>query len=487
LKGSNINRQSHITDYLELHARTIGDQPAIFFEEQQISWSELWENVQRLSYFFAEELGNHEQRVVGMLMTNSIDFVVIYLAILHAGHIAAPIDPVYKKLEIDAIVKQLNPAMIVVQRRYTDQISKHDQRLLDAANVIEKSDSSSGRLLRLAAKDQVASLTFTSGTSGQAKIVPNTHANHIWNIKTCSKVWDWMQKDSLLITLPLSHMHGLVMGLSGVIYHGNTMYLRQQSFNAEETLEELASGKISFFTHAPLAYMKMLQAVGDYDLTKLRLCISGSAPLPPSVWQAFKNRFGAEILETYGSTETGRIAANELEHRQLGSPGKILPGVDVKFSKDGEVLIKSGGVFPGYWKNNRATRAATTTDGYWRTGDIGELKNGYLFLKGKVQERIRRFGYTISPRDVEWALLENHNIKEALVVGQQQPTQPNDQLTYFIVGSISPAEVADYSKANLPFSWRPDKVFILKSLPRNRSGKPKLAELKQMAKEMTSA
>ena len=463
------------------HAGAKPDQPAVIFEGQQISWKELWCQVELASRFFAAELGHQEQRVVAVLMTNSIEFIAIYSAVLHSGHIVLPLDPAYKKLEIDAIIEQVKPAILVLQDRYKEKVGVHNIKIMTAREILEKTGLAESPLLRMPPAEQIASLTFTSGTSGKPKIVPNTHTNHIWNIKACSKVWDWTSNDSLLINLPLSHMHGLVIGLSGAIYHGNRLYLHQQSFNAKVVLEYLASGKISIFTHGPLGYMKILDEPGDYDISKVRLFISGSAPLPPKVWHQFKKRFGVDILETYGTSETGRIAANTVDDLKLGSPGRPLPGVDLKLNEDNEVTIKSSGVFPGYWMNPEATATSTTADGYWRTGDLGKLEDGHLILKGRVQERIRRQGYTVSPRDVEWALLENPKIKEALVVGQQDGREPNDRLIYFLSGMITVEEVTEYSKANLPFSWRPDKIIILDSIPRTSNGKPKLSVLKALA------
>lgn len=463
-----------------MHARQKPRQTAIVFEGEEISWAELWKKVEQDSRFFSRELGSDHQKIVALLITNSIEFVSVYLAILHAGHMAMPLDPVYKKMEIDAILERVNPSMLVLQPRYKDSVGEYNLPVVHTNQI--KSDSIPAQdVLRLSPKDQVASLTFTSGTSGQPKVVPNTHANHIWNIKVCSRVWNWTSDDTLLITLPLSHMHGIVIGLSGILYHGNTMYLRQQSFDAKAVLEELSSGRISIFTHGPIGYMKMLDQAGEYDLSKVRLLISGSAPFPPKLWHDFKKRFGVEVIETYGTSETGRIAANSLGQKMLGSPGKILPTVSMKLSDDSEVLIKSGGVFPGYWNNKKATAEATTADGYWRTGDIGELKNGYLFLKGRIQEQIRRFGYTVSPRDVEWALLENPKINEAHVMGRQHPGRPNDELFYFISGAASEKEIMEYVKANLPFNWRPDHIVLLNQLPRTKNGKPHVNKLKEMA------
>lgn len=465
---------------MEHNAQEFADRPAVIFEDQQISWKDLDKKADSLCGFFSAKLGLKKQQPVAILATNSIDFIIIYLAVLKSGHFVIPIDPAYKKLEIDSIIDLLEPAIIIIQKRYSAQLSRRQipihniDELLD--NSFPKTDS-----LRLTPRKQIASITFTSGTSGQPKAVPNTHANHIWNIKTCSLVWNWDSKDSLLLTLPLSHWYGLVMGLSGTIYHGNTLYLHQQSFATKDILEELASGKISIFTHAPIAYIKMLEQDDEYDLSKVRLFISGSAPFPPQLWNDFKDRFKVEVLETYGSSETGRIAANSPNNKRLGSPGKVLPKVQARINTDGEVEVKSGGLFPGYYHNSEATKKAITKDGFWRTGDLGEIQNGYVYLKGRVQERIRRFGYTISPRDVEWAMRKNPKIKDIYVMGIQQKEKSNDELIYFVVSEIGLDELQAYCKQNLLFAWRPDRVIYLDSMPLTRNGKPHFKRLKEMA------
>jgi malonyl-CoA/methylmalonyl-CoA synthetase len=466
-----------------LRAESSPNKAAVLFEGDTISYGELYERVEIAASYFSKRLGSEKQQVVALLATNSIDFIICHLAILHAGHITMPLDPVFKKLEVDAIIERMRPAMLVFQDRYSDKFSaREDIDMIPVQTLLKNEDTANNEsYLRFSPHEQVATITFTSGTSGQPKGVPNTHSNHAWNIYACSKVWDWTADDNLLITLPLSHMHGLVIGLSGTIYHGNTMYLHQQSFDTEAVLSELASGKISLFTHGPIAYAKMLEAEGDYDISPVRLLISGSAPLPPSLWREFKHRYGVEIIETYGTSETGRIAGNPPADKRLGTPGRPMPDVNVKFGAGGEIEVKSPGVFPGYWNNPEATAAALTADGYWRTGDIGELKDGYMYLKGRLQERIRKFGYTVSPRDVEWALLENPNIKEAFVMGTHTVGEPDDKIVYFINGDISDSELEAYCKQNLPFSWRPDRIIMIDSLPRTKNGKPYLSRLKEMA------
>ncbi len=467
----------YITDYLLDNARRFPDKLAIDFEGQQGSWSRLLNEVRALRGYFSQQLGTEKQKVVALLLTNSLEFVKTYLAILDSGHMVMPLDPAYKKLELDSIIQQVKPAMLITSARYRQQISQPPQVIMvDKIPIIE----SSAKPLRIGSERQVASLTFTSGTSGRPKVVPNTHANHIWNIRACSEVWRWSETDRLLICLPLSHMHGLVIGLSGAIYHGNSLYLKQQAFRPQEVLDELASGRISMFTHVPLGYAKLLEVDRTVDLSSVRVLISGAAPLPPAIWQEFKKRFNVEIVETYGTSETGRIAGNRLDKKVLGSPGPPLPGVEVKLSKDAELLVKSPGVFPGYYKNPVATKNSWAAGGYWRTGDMVELRDGNIFLKGRLQERIRRFGYTVSPRDVEWALLKNPEIKDIYVMGRQTPDRPNDELTYFIVTGLSDQAIAEYCKANLLFAWRPDRVIRLEELPRTSTGKTSLPKLRKL-------
>lgn len=474
-----MDTKTHLTDFLKSNARLYPGQPAIVTDEQTVSWQELETASDSIAAFVSAKLGNKSQKIVALLFPNSCEYVASYLGVLQAGHIAMPLDVIYKPLEIEAILKQIPPDLVIA-----DQTSIH--RLPPGAllfnDLLGSPGSSTTKPLKLPADKQIASLVFTSGTTGRPKAVLYTHANHIWNIKVCSEVWNWTHEDSLLVSLRLSHWYGLVMGLSGVLYHGNTMYL-QERFEPETTLKALAAGQGTIFTHVAGIYTKLLDVKDykNYDLSKVRLLISGGAPLPPAAWEQFKNRFNQEILEVYGSSETGRIASNLLEQRIPGSPGQALPGVDVKFSGNGELLVKSDGIFPGYYKNSRLTRAGFTKDGYWRTGDIGEMRGGRIILKGRKQEHIRRQGYTVSPRDIEWALHTLPEVSDAFVMGIQHPREPDDELVYFLVTSLSEQAIMDFCKQSMPSVWRPQKIVMLESIPRTINGKPELPKLKSMS------
>lgn len=482
---------SYLTDYLEHHALNTPSKIALACENRELSWEQLNTEAEKLAAHLAPMLGRvSSQQVIALLMPNCWQYVAAYLAVLKLGHIALPIDISYKQIEIEAITKQLSPRLVIALDNFP-QLKKLGPEFRGYGEILQtKAHWKNYLRLRVGPKKQIASLLFTSGTTGQPKAVPNTHANQIWNVEVCSKAWDWTSADTLLVSLRLSHMYGLVIALSGCTYHGNTMYL-QEWFDPKKTLQALASGKISIFKHVPLAYQQILAYASTpsspkYNLSKVRLFTSGGGPLPPEVWQAFRAEFGVKIVETYGTSETGRIAGNRLNNPQPGSPGYLLPGVKANLSKDSELLIKSGGVFPGYYQNPTATSKNFTEDGWWRTGDIAELTSGRVVLKGRFQEKIRKAGYTISPRDVEWALLKNPKIKEVYVMGLQEPGRPSDQLVYFLSGNITPKELNAFCKENLLFAWRPDKVINLPNLPRTHSGKVKIPALRLLVKHSQS-
>ncbi len=272
------------------------------------------------------------------------------------------------------------------------------------------------------------------------------------------------------------------MGIAGALRHGNTVHLHER-FNAEATLSALQSGDITLFMHVPIAYFKLVELAGDqqFDISGVRLCISGSSYLPPAIWHDFKRAFGHEILERYGSSETGLIASNTLERRKPGVVGKLLPGVQMRAEPNGELAMHSSGRFLGYFKNHEATHKNTTPDGWWLTGDLGEFDDdGNLILKGRVQEKIKKLGYTVYPRDVEWALLQHDGIRDVVVIGLQDTHSLSDRIAYFTIADIAEADIEAFCKTNLPAAWRPDIIVRLPEIPKTRSGKPQLAKLKTM-------
>lgn len=471
-----------ITDYLTDNAKNLSDKPALIFEDKTYSWSEFLKKVEQAANFVLSQLEQpDEQKIIGVLMPNSDEFIFSYFGIIHAGHIAMPLDPNFKDLEFHQVVDQMHPEFTITNKDYQEHFRSSDKFII--YDEINDSKNASIQPLRLTPQTQIASMLFTSGTTGNPKSVPYTHANHMWNPAVVSKLWEWSEDDTLLISLALSHWHGLVMGLDGALYHGNTIYL-QQWFNAKDTIEMLQGGKISLFMHVPIAYFKMIEYAKEqnetFDISKVRLCISGSSFLPPKLWHEFKQYFGQEILERYGANEMGLLTSNTLDKRLPGCVGKPLPDVKIEIQEDGEIAMSSPGLFPGYYKNQEANKKQRLANGMWLSGDIGEFDSeGRIHLKGRVQEKMKKLGYTVYPRDVEWAVAQHPKVEEVAVISVQSDEKLSDEFVFFVVGSVSDEELADYCKKELPNYWRPDRVIRLKEIPRTgRTSKPAIKELK---------
>lgn len=471
----------YITDYLQQNAKKYPSKPAIVFEDTVVTWAELEKSVTIVANSVLGKLGApKKQQIVGILLPNSLEFIQTYLGVIHAGHIAMPLDPNFKPMESKNVIEQMDPSFVVSSEAYKDHFKDSGEwyKPSDLMELVAAHEP-----LRLTPESQAASMLFTSGTTGNPKSVPYTHANHMWNPGVVSKLWEWSSEDTILLSLPLSHWHGLVMGLDGALYHGNTVYL-QAWFNPADTVEMLASGKISLFMHVPIAYSKLVEyAEGKkIDISAVRLCIAGSSYLPPSLWGQFKDLYGHEILERYGANEMGLLTSNTLDARIPGCVGNLLEGVEVKIQESGEIAMKSPGLFPGYWNNDTATAAQRIEDGFWLSGDIGEFDEaGKLHLKGRVQEKMKKFGYTVYPRDVEWAVAKHPKVDEVVVMSVQKEDSLSDEFVYFVVGDITDEELHAFAKKDMPNFWRPDTIIHLESIPRTgRTSKPAIKELRSL-------
>lgn len=471
--------KKYISDYLAKNAAELPDKDFLVCNDRTLSWSEALAEAGAISAYLAARLSGRQQRTICILLPDSWEFVVTYLGITGSGNIAMPIDITFKKLEVNSVVGSIRPDIIIANRQTQSVV---DGPVVLVEDMLAAAQPSPAIRYHLSPDRQVATLFLSSGTTGRPKAIPNTHTNQLWDVEAIAKPMGWTSSDSLLITLHLAHRHGLVICLLGAIFHGNTVYLEER-FSAERTLKTLASGKVSIYSTVPAAYEKLVEFEPNkkFDLSRVRLFASSSSTLPPYLQAAFKARFGRDILDRYGTSETGSIAIKTAATK--GSFGELLAGVKIKLEKGGEVALKSPGLFPGYLDNQQATKRNITKGGWWLTGDIGEMVDGRLVLKGRSKEKISKSGYSIYPQDVEWALRQDSRVREVKVVGVKLKKSLDDKTVAFYAGDIDKAQLEQYSKTNLPRSWRPDVFAKLDALPRTANGKPKLAKLEQMARE----
>lgn len=476
-----------ISDYLAHNSRTYPQKTAIVYSNKRLSWKRLEEQVAGFSEFLKRHLKG-KYKVIAIFLPNSLYFVVSHLAILYLKHISCPLDPQYKEVELRAIIDGLKPDLIITnkkQGKVLRGVKGINRRLIFVEDI--KIKNRELKQLNGDPKKIPATLLFTSGTTGKPKATLYSHFSHLWNVQILSKLWKWTAEDTMLLSLPLSHWHGLVIGLTGAIYNGNTIYL-EEKFDTEKTLEVLSSGKIFLFMHVPSAYLKLVNYPNPqkFNLKKVRLFVSSSSYLPPTVWRDFYSRYKQKILERYGSSETGTICSNLYDKRVPGCVGRPLPGVKIKFlggKNKGEIAVKSPGNFLGYYKDKKSTQGKFTKDGFLKTGDIGTIRKGRVYLRGRTQEKIKKSGYALYPRDIEWVINKCPWVADSYVLGIQTKFI-SDKLIYFIVsrGKINREDIIEYSEDNMPKYWLPDKIIFLKEIPRTKAGKPKIKELQKYLK-----
>ncbi|TMF52454.1 MAG: AMP-dependent synthetase, partial [Chloroflexi bacterium] len=212
------------------------------------------------------------------------------------------------------------------------------------------------------------------------------------------------------------------------------------------------------------------------DLSHVRVFVCGSAPLPPALFERCARLLGQPPVERYGITEGGIVVTNPYEGpRQPGRVGLPFPGVEVKLGELDEVLLKGGQVFSGYWRNPQATREAFTDDGFFRTGDVGEIgEDGTLAIRGRIKELIITGGFNVYPREVELVLEAHPAVQEVAVAGV--PSEKwGEEVTAFVVPSGSEplieSELIAFAQERLASYKCPKRVVKVDNLPRNAMGK----------------
>ncbi|MFP5288000.1 MAG: AMP-binding protein, partial [Thermoanaerobaculia bacterium] len=295
--------------------------------------------------------------------------------------------------------------------------------------------------------------------------------------------------DVLLLTLPLFHTHGLVVGLHCALAAGATVLLRRK-FDAAETARELLSGEPTLFFGVPTMYVRLVEELRrSGGRPALRLFCSGSAPLSPETFAAFRELTGQDILERYGMTETGMSLSNPYAGPRIpGTVGTPLPGVsarivdgageDVEPGGEGELLVRGSHVFPGYWNDPVKTAASFLHDGlgrrWFRTGDLArrDPATGHYTLLGRSHELILRGGYNVYPREVEEVLASFPGVREAAVVGRPHPEWGEVPVAFLVLDSpVDEAVLTSWCREQMAGFKIPHEIRYLDALPRNALGK----------------
>ena len=429
----------------------------------------------------------------------------LYLACLRAGLVYLPLNPAYPERELDFFLGDAEPRLLVCRPESRSGLEPLASRggvgavltldrdgggtLSEAADTFAPRENSV-----VCAPDDPAALLYTSGTTGRPKGAVLSHRNLASNAEVLQRAWGFRSGDVLLHALPLFHTHGLFVACHCVLQSGASMLLLPK-FDADEVLQNLP--RASVFMGVPTFYVRLLQRprLDAEACRSARLFVSGSAPLLPQTFRAFRARTGHTILERYGMTECGMVTSNPLEGtRKVGTVGPPLSGVALRVVNDsgvalppgatGAVEFKGPNVFRSYWRMAARMNQDFTADGYFRSGDLGVLDtDGYLTLVGREKDLIISGGLNVYPKEVESVLDRIEGVDESAVIGMPDedlgerviavvvPTQPGD--------GLDPSDmIADLKNALAGYKV-PKELHLTDELPRNAMGKVQKNRLRE--------
>ena len=428
----------------------------------------------------------------------SPDAVVLYLAALRAGLVFVPLNTAYTAAELEYFIGDAEPAVVVCRPADEGGV----RALSGAARVVTLGADGTGSLLEaipddaaplaVRSSEDLAAILYTSGTTGRSKGAMLSHGNLLSNALTLKDLWRWQSDDVLVHILPIYHVHGLFVALHGALLAGAEV-LFHRGFDPDAVIDDFARATV--LMGVPTHYTRLTDhpRLTREATARMRLFISGSAPLLAEAHQRFEERSGQRILERYGMTETGMITSNPFDgERVAGTVGYPLPGVELRIHGDDGVAVEPGqpgvlqvrgpNVFKGYWRNPQKTAEEFRDLGWFVTGDVAtQDPDGRVTLVGRAKDLIIAGGLNIYPKEIEEAIDALPGVMESAVVGVPHPDMGEG-----VVAVVAREPGADLSEAGIMAAIagqlarfkQPRRVIVVDALPRNAMGKVQKAALR---------
>ena len=423
---------------------------------------------------------------LAFFLQNRIEVIDLWLAGTKLGLIIVPINVLYRERELTHIVRDAAPTAVVTSRELAGLIPS-DVAIWEVDGLTAEAAAQPGARISVPADaDTPMALIYTSGTTGASKGAVLTQGNFATNGLTLVTAWAITSADRYLATLPLFHVHGLANGLHCWLFSGCHLRLTER-FEHAKAAQWFDEYRPSLFFGVPAMFIRLLELPPEVARpigSRLRLAVSGSAPLPAEVHEKFRQLYGSVILERYGMTETLMNIGNpHAGERRPGTVGLPLAHVAVRICDEanavvpdgttGEVWVKGPNVCAGYWRRPDAT-ATAWSDGWFRTGDIGvRAADGYVTLQGRRSDLIISGGFNIYPREIEELILEQPGVREATVVGVPDAVRGEVPVAYVVVDGAVFDEAATVAVLRSQFaSFKQPKKFVrVDALPRTALGK----------------
>lgn len=492
-----MKKESSIDKFLFKSAQAFPNKVVIYYENDTITYSQLNEEVNNLAQGLID-LGLKFSDKVAVILDNCPDFVRIYFAILRSAGTVVPLNPLYKEDEILYIINDAKIKLIVTNQELLPRINKIRDEIPDLkvivigdnkeTNVIPFADllKKEANIVEMNVNENdIAACLYTSGSTGNPKGALLSHNNLIFLTKACRTRMDIGPEDHGICVIPLAHIFSQLTNLLLPIYIGGSITILNR-FIPGSVLNEIATKKISYLCAVPAMYSALLSTLSQddiFDISSLRICVSGGAPLPLEVSQVFTKKYGIALIEGSGPTEAVACIGVPTANKP-GSVGPSLEGVKVKIFDEndkelpqgeiGEFCVQGPNVMQGYLNLPEAT-AEALKGGWFHTGDLAKVdEDGYVYIVGRKKDMILVGGMNVYPIEIEQCLSYHPKVLEVAVIGIPDKDRGEIPKAFIVLkpgNNAEPKEFILHCRKHLANFKCPRQIEIKASLPKNPTGK----------------
>ncbi len=475
-------------------AAQCGDRTAIVDSQSGFTYHELLDASWRVAAALLDGRNDLREERIAFLLTPGFPWVAVQWGIWRAGGVAVPLPLNSTRSELEYFIDDTKASALVFDAEGETLLAPIAAARGIRALSYDHALAHPTAKLPEVASERRAMILYTSGTTSRPKGVVTTHDNITAQITSLVEAWQWSADDRILLCLPLHHVHGIINVICCALWSGASCEMLPR-FDANTVWEHIASGNLTLFMAVPTVYVKLIAAweaasperrtALSHACAKLRLMVSGSAALPVSTLERWREISGHTLLERYGMTEIGMALSNPYRGTRVpGSVGTALPTVQVQLVGEngesvapgmpGEIEVRGPSVFKEYWGKPEATRDAFR-DGWFRTGDTAIVENGVYRILGRTNiDIIKTGGHKVSALEIEEALREHPAIVECAVVGVPD-LEWGERVAAAVVlndgDTLDLTSLRTWARELLAAHKLPSRLLVLDALPRNAMGK----------------
>jgi long-chain acyl-CoA synthetase len=500
----------NLADGLRVSATRLPQKAALLTGRTQVTYAELDGRVDAAAAGF-QRLGLQPGDRVGLFLPNTPHFVEAFYGALRAGLVVVPLNTGFTSEEVGHILGDCGASAVVTADALRGVLEGVVETLPSLNEVIVTGTATASMGTRTwrqflgegvekptpvdVGGDDLALLPYTSGTTGRPKGAMLSHANLLANHTQMQQTRLAIEeRDVVLGVLPLFHIYAMNVAMAFTLSRGATVLLAER-FDPASSLESVVTNRASILLGAPPMFIAWLNTPGveNFDLASVRFAVSGAAALPRQVLERFESMLGICIWEGYGLTETSPVLTTNAmrESPRAGSVGRPVPGIELRLLDDkgaevragdpGEIVVRGPNVFSGYWGDEAASKLVLDDEGWFRTGDVGLLDEGDLFIVDRKKDLVIVSGFNVYPREVEEVLYRNPKVAEAAVIGVPHPYTGEAVKAVIMLAQGEEAteeEIVAFCRRYLARFKCPEIVQFVDEIPHNAAGKVLRRELR---------